>query len=352
MKQLFAEQLQQQLQQQPLPPVLLVFGEELLLRQDVLTLLRQHLRARFGDELERQSLQQQADFDWQQLRDSGQSMSLFSQFTLVELTLADNKPGRDGSDALTDYATSPPGEQLLVVIGDKLKKEQQNSRWFKALSNQGWLIRTPSPDKTRLPRFIHQRAQRHGLSLTPDATELLALWFEGNLPSLDQELQKWALMQGRQALDVDAVKQAMRDVSHFDAFALQESLLRNDWGEAAHRLSRLFDQDVDRHQLFWVVQREVQVLSQLKTALTHQLETASIYRQHMIWSSQQQAYQARAQQLNAEALAQAQHLLQRLEMALKNDSGENADTLFMHCVALICLGPHQHTLAQQLQAMA
>lgn len=352
MKQLFAEQLTQHLQQHPLPPVLLLFGEELLLRQDALALLRKHLKQQFGDELERQSLQQQADFDWQQLHDSGQSMSLFSQFTLLELTLPENKPGRDGSDALTAYAKSPPAEQLLVVIGDKLKKEQQNSRWFKALSQQGWLVRTPTPDKSRLPRFIHQRAQQHGLQLTADATELLALWFEGNLPSLDQELQKWALIHSDQALNADAVKQAMRDVSHFDAFALQDSLLRNDWSETAHRLNRLFAEDVDRHQLLWVVQREVQVLSQLKTALTQQLDANSIYRQNMIWSSQQQAYQSRAQQLAAESLQQAQQLLQRLELALKNDSGENADILFTHCVALICVGPHQGYLPQQLQAMA
>lgn len=351
MQQLFPEQLEQHLQQHPLPQVLLVFGEELLLRQDALTTIRHLLRQRFGDQLERQSFVQQADFDWQQLQNNGQSMSLFSQFNLVELTLQDNKPGREGADALTTYAKQPPQEQLLVIVGDRLKKEQQNSRWFKTLQQVGWLVRTPTPDKTRLPRFIHQRAQRHGLQLTPDATEQLALWFEGNLPSLDQELQKWALVHQHQQLDAAAVKQAMQDVSHFDAFALQETLLQNDWPQTAHRLTRLLDEDIDRHQLLWVVQREVQVLSQLQVAIANRLDASSIFRQNMIWASQQTAYQQRASRLSPQSLSQAQRLLSRLELALKNDTGDHPDVLFTHCLALICVGEHQAQLTQTLGPM-
>ena len=351
MKTLFVEQLQQQLQQ-PLPPVILLFGEELLLRQDALTLIRKQLKQRLGDGLERQHLVQQPDFDWRQLGDSGQSMSLFSQFTLVELSLNDNKPGREGSDALTHYANNPPAEQLLIVVGDKLNKEQQNSRWFNALSQQAWLVKAPTPDRSRLPRYIHQRAQHHGLQLTNDATELLAHWFEGSLPSLDQELQKWALLNHQAPLDARAVKQAMQDVSHFDAFALQETLLQNDWPQTAHRLVRLLEDDVDRHQLLWVLQREVQTLSQLKTAVDNGLDASSIFRQQMIWSSQQQAYRQRIQNLSNQTLMQAQQLIARLEVALKNDTGEPVDSLLMHCTALICLGPHQAKLSEQLQAMA
>lgn len=352
MKTLFPEQLQQHLNGQPLPAIILLFGEELLLRQDALSELRQYLKQRCGDELERQRLIQQHDFDWQQLQDSGQSLSLFSQFRVLELELHDNKPGREGSDALTQYAQQPPAEQLLVVIGDRLKKEQQNSRWFKALSQRAWLVRTPTPDRARLPRFIHQRAQRYGLQLSSDALDLLAHWFEGSLASLDQELQKWSLLHNQETLDVAAVKQFMQDVSHFDAFSLQDSLLQNDWQQAAHRLARLLEEDVDRHQLLWVMQREVQTLSQVKTAQQSQLDSATIFRQQMIWPSQQPAYQQRAQRLPWTALQQAQRLIQRLELALKNDTGEPVDTLFMHCLGLLCVGPHQPRLIEQLAVMA
>lgn len=361
MPNLYPEQLTKTLKQQALPPVLLIFGEEPLLRQDSLVSLRQHLKQQFGDEqIERQRWIQDNDFDWQQLNASGQSMNLFSSFTVIELELPENKPGREGSEALAAYCDNLPQDQLLVVIGGRLKKEQQNSRWFKALSQRGWLVRTPTPDRTRLPGFIHQRAQSYGLSLETDAIELLATWFEGSLAAMDQELQKWALLSPDKTagnttpttMTLADVRQYMQDVSHFDAFSLQESLLQSDFSQAAHRLQRLFEEDVDLHQLLWVFQREVQALSQLQIAQRMQLETGSIFRQQMIWSSQQRQYLQRAQQLSETSLEQARSLLQRLEMALKDESGEQPEVLFLHCLSLICVGPHVPAITQQLALMA
>lgn len=349
---LFAEQLPQTLQQQPLPAIILVFGEEPLLREDVRRQLRGHLQQQYGDQLERYSYRQEHDFDWRQLTASGQSMSLFGSFTLVELELPDNKPGRDGSDALTEYAQQPPDEQLLVVFGERLKKEQQNSRWFKALQQHAWLVRTPTPDRARLPQFIHQRAQQHQLSLDQHAVALLSQWFEGNLAALDQELQKWALLHPGGQLDSDDVKQSMQDVSHFNTFSLQDSLLQGDLTEVGHRLRRLFEEDVDQHALFWVIQREVQVISQLQIATSNDINPQTLFRQNMIWSSQQRQYQQRAQQLSSAAVQQAQRLLQRLEAALKEDSGEQTEVLFLHLVGLICPHAKQSQLTQQLKAMA
>lgn len=354
MRTLYPEQLEQALQQQTtLPPVLLVFGEELLLRQDVLKTIRHNVKQRFPDQtLEQQRWLQDGEFDWQQLTHAGQSLSLFSQFTLLELQLADNKPGREGSEALTHYANNPPAEQLLVVIGDRLKKEQQNSRWFKSLSQNAWLIRTLTPDRARLPQFIHQRGQQYGLNLDTEALNLLAHWFEGNLSLLDQELKKWALLSDGKPLTLDVVNQYMRDVSHFDAFSLQDSFIQNDLLQASHRLHRLFEEGADLHALLWVFQREVQTLSQLQVAARQKLDNSSIFRQQLIWKSQQQAYLQRAQAISAQALAQARNLVARLELALKEQTGEHPEVLFSHCLALLCSGPHLDAVSEQLAIMA
>lgn len=352
MQTLYPEQLDKALQQQPLPPIVLIFGEEPLLRRDAIETIRQRIKQQYpGEQHERTHWIQDADFDWQQLTDAEQSLSLFSQFKLLELELPDNKPGRTGSDILSAYAKANTAEQLLVVIGDRLKKEQQNSRWFKTLAEQAWLVRTPTPDRARLPKFIHQRASRYQLNLAKDATMQLAQWFEGNLSALDQELQKWALMAPQTALTASDVAAFMQDVSHFDAFSIQDSLLHNDLQQASHRLHRLFQEDVDEHQLLWVFQREVNTLSQVKAAQQQRLAVDSIFRQQMIWSSQQSAYQARAKQLSETALIQAQRLMVKLEHALKLDSGDDPQVLFSHLLALICVGPHQPNITQQLAVM-
>lgn len=70
---------------------------------------------------------QSKDFDWQQLSAGEQSMSLFGNMRLVELELPENKPGRDGSAALTEYAKNQADSEILVVIGDRLKRDPKQS---------------------------------------------------------------------------------------------------------------------------------------------------------------------------------------------------------------------------------
>ena len=54
-------------------------------------------------------------------------MSLFGNMRLVELELPENKPGRDGSAALTEYAKNQADSEILVVIGDRLKRDPKQS---------------------------------------------------------------------------------------------------------------------------------------------------------------------------------------------------------------------------------
>lgn len=333
MQTIYPEKLEHFLQQNGIPPVLLVFGDDLLLRNDALASIRKSLAS---DDLERVHWLQSKDFDWQQLSAGEQSMSLFGNMRLVELELPENKPGRDGSAALTEYAKNQADSEILVVIGDRLKKETQNSRWFKALAERGPLVRTQSPDKSQLPAFIHQRAQRYQLILAAGVPEKLSDWFEGNLLALDQELSKWQLLSNDGVITEDFLKSSIDDVSRFSVFALQESIQQQDFEGALHRLERLLDEENDFHRLIWILQREVQLLTALQKAKQTQTDTNALFRQFMIWPNQQPGYHQRANQLSQQTLLSAQQLIERIEAALKLDSGESPLTLTTHLLSLLC----------------
>ncbi|MDV6315482.1 DNA polymerase III subunit delta [Idiomarina sp. HP20-50] len=333
MQTLYPEKLEPYLQQTGTPPVLLVFGDDLLLRNDALTVIRKHLA---GNDLERVHWLQSKDFDWQQLSSGEQSMSLFGNLRLIELELPENKPGRDGSAALTEYAQNQTENEVLVVIGDRLKKETQNSRWFKALSERGPLVRTQSPDKSQLPAFIHQRAQRYQLTLAKGVPEKLSDWFEGNLLALDQELSKWQLLTNDGVITEDFLKNSIDDVSRFSVFALQESIQQQDFDGALHRLSRLLDEENDFHRLIWILQREVQLLTALKKSQQAQSDATALFRQFMIWPNQQPGYHKRSTQLDMKTLQGAHRLVERIEAALKLDSGESPLILTTHLLSLLC----------------
>lgn len=313
-----------------LPPVISLFGDSPLLIDDALQLIRQQARKQAIEE--RIRWLQDSQFDWQQLLDQSASLSLFSNVRLVELELPEGKPGREGGDALRQYLSTPPPDQILVIIGPKLKQEQLKAKWYKELTSQALLINANSPDRTALPRFVQSRAQRHQIQLAPDATQLLADWFEGNLLALDQELQKLALSDLPQPISAAAIQSAAEDQSRFNVFALQEATIQGNLDSALHRLARLLEDDVEPAILNWMLQREWQTVSNLQQAANF----SDACRRNGVWRNQENAYRQFCQRMSAAAMSKAADLLVRIEYAFKRDSGEHYATLVTHLVSLYC----------------
>jgi DNA polymerase-3 subunit delta len=328
--QLTASQLPGFFERQGLPPIVCVFGDTPLLIDDALQLIRQQARQQGIDE--RLRWLQDGQFDWQQLFDQSASLSLFSSVRLVELEMPEGKPGREGGDALRQYSQAPPTDQILVIVGPKLKQEQLKAKWYKDLTSQSLLVSANSPDRPALPRFVQSRAQRHNIQLDTDATQLLADWFEGNLLALDQELQKLALSDLPQPITAAAIQSAAEDQSRFNVFALQEAIIQADLDNALHRLARLFEEDVEPAILNWMLQREWQTVSNLQQAANF----GEACRRNGVWRQQENAYRQFCQRMSPEAISKAAGLLVRLEYAFKRDSGEHYPTLVSHLVTLYC----------------
>ncbi|RWU12739.1 DNA polymerase III subunit delta [Pseudidiomarina gelatinasegens] len=328
--QLTPAQLSAHLTDHGLPAIMSVFGDTPLLIDDALQQIRRFAREQGIDE--RQRWLQDNQFDWQQLNDQSASLSLFSTLKLVELELPEGKPGREGGEALRNYAQAPTADQILIIIGPKLKQEQLKAKWYKELTAAGPVVTANSPERSALPRFIQQRAQLHQVQLQPDATQLLADWFEGNLLALDQELQKLALSDLPQPLSMADIQRAAEDQSRFNVFALQEAIVQADLDTALHRLARLFEDGVEEAILSWMLQREWQLVSTLKNADNY----ADACRKNGVWRNQEAAYRNFCQRMSPAAISKAAQLLARMEYAFKRDSGEHYTTLATHLVTLYC----------------
>lgn len=329
-----AQQLTEVLATRGLPQIICIFGDTPLLVDDAVQAIRVYAKSQGISE--RQRLVQDAQFDWTQILAAGASMSLFSEQRLLELELPDAKPGREGGDALRNYAEQPNIDQILVVLGPKLKQDQLKSKWYQILTRNALLVTANAPDRAALPRFIDARARRYQLELDRDALSLLADWYEGNLLALDQELQKLALMELTQPLNMQTVRQCSQDQSRFSVFALQEALLQGHTDDALHRLHRLFEEDVEIAILNWMFQREWQTVSTIQQAFARGETISQAARSLPIWKNQEAAYQQVARRLQGQNRA-ITDLLKRLEFAFKRDSGEDYKTLAAHLVMLWCL---------------
>ena len=137
------------------------------------------------------------------------SLSLFANLRLIELKLR-NAPDAGAAKNLVKLAAQPPADTVLLVTGE-LEPKQQKSAWVNEFERQGTVVVAPAMTRERLPEWIARRLQQHGVTLEPEAAQLLADRVEGNLLAAQQEIERIALLQPGATLDADAVAELVAD---------------------------------------------------------------------------------------------------------------------------------------------
>ncbi len=249
----------------PLPPVVLLAGEESLLIQEALDAVR--AAAKKQGYSERVALSVEPGFRWQQVFDQCASMSLFAERRVVEVRMpkgpnghrrgkaaegeddgGDDAPAgksEDGSKALIALAQKPSPDTLLLVIADPLDYKGRQAAWYTALDGAGLSLCAEPVKPEQLPAFIAQRAEAMKLQLHPEAAQLLAERTEGNLLACMQDLEKLALLFPKQQVSAEDLLKSVADSSRFEAFDLIEKMLIGDAVAATHALARLREEGVN-----------------------------------------------------------------------------------------------------------
>lgn len=280
----------------PLPPIVLVHGDEPWHQQQVRDALWRQAQERGLSE--RISIEAGADSDWDAIAQQTQAGSLFSAGQHFQLDLPKGSPGKDGAAFFRQWAQQPPADAVLAIFSGRLDGRQLKSAWVQAIEQAGLVIQAREVPPVQLPNWCIQQAQRHGLTLTPDAAALLAERVEGNLLAAAQALEILALRYGEgAAIDVPQVRDNVVDEAHYQLFALGDALLYGEVGQALHTLQRLRQTGTDATLIVWLLAREVRLYYQL--ALGRSAQALKI------WRNQQARYQAAAQRLGPEKWAAA-----------------------------------------------
>ena len=219
-----------------LAPVYVISGDDPLLCQEAADAIRAATRSQGFSE--REVFHAEANFDWGLLYEAGASLSLFAEKRVIELRIANGKPGDKGTAAILEYLGRPPEDTLLLISLPKLDGSTQKTKWAKALiegPNAQFLQIWPV-DANQLPQWIRQRLSQSGMSATQEALELIAARVEGNLLAAAQEVEKLKLLAEGNQIDAATVQAAVADSARYDVFGLIDAVLN---GEAAHALRML-----------------------------------------------------------------------------------------------------------------
>ena len=114
-----AEQLPDQIKKQLLP-VYVISGGDPLLTQEAADSIRAGARAQGFSE--RDIFHAEGNFDWNQILNESNALSLFSDKKILEIRITNGKPGDKGAAALSELCAKPNPDNLVLVILPKLER--------------------------------------------------------------------------------------------------------------------------------------------------------------------------------------------------------------------------------------
>ncbi len=262
-----------------------IHGEALLLAIEAADAIRTAARsAGFG---EREVLIAEQGFKWAELRNSAQSMSLFSSRKVVDLRIPSGKPGVEGAQALQDLCDNLHPDTLTLISLPRLDGTATKSKWFTALEQHGILISADEVPLAALPAWIASRLKRQGQSADADTLAFLAQRVEGNLLAAFQEIQKLALLFPAGPLTFEQVKDSVMDVARYDVFKLSEAMLAGDAERYVRVLDGLRAEGTATVLILWSLAEDIRALAKVSRALQQNGNMAGALRDARVWGAKQ-----------------------------------------------------------------
>ena len=318
---------------QGLAPLYVIHGEALLLAIEAADAIRAAARA--AGYSEREVLIAEKGFNWAELRNSAQSLSLFSTRKLVDLRIPSGKPGVEGAQAVQDYCQHLNADTITLISLPRLDKTAQNSKWFTTLIEQGVIIAADEIALNVLPRWVAERLKQQAQFADPDTLVFLAEKVEGNLLAAYQEIQKLALLFPAGQLSFEQVKDAVMNVARYDVSKLSEAMLAGDAARYAHILDGLRAEGEATVLVLWALTEDIRALGKILRAMQQGGNLNSALRDARVWGGRQKLVEKALRRFSPaiaeRALRQAAHVDKVIKGLRAGDAWDELLQLGIRC---------------------
>lgn len=309
-----------------LAPVYLIFGDEQQLVIDSLDAIR--AKAKQCGFVERASMQVSTDFNWADVTDTLLAPSLFSPKQYLELQLPTGKPGRNGSDALLQVLPHLSLDSLLVIYGDRIGKDVQNSKWFKQLSDKGVYVPCNVLNSQATLSYLSTLCEQLSIDIAPEALSIVIQACESNLLAARQEIEKLGLSYPNQQITNQMAEASIINQSRYQSFQLVDAMLAGEQRKMIQVLRRFEVEGIEPIILLWGLVQQAQILS--ACAHEYQQQGRVNFQKHGIWSSRQHLYQSALSRLTTAQLSALLQSLAAADVALKSGGASKPYLLIAH----------------------
>lgn len=265
----------------PLAALYVISSDEHLLALEAADKIRKTARTQGFSE--REVLIVERSFKWGELLAANQSQSLFGDKKLIELRIPTGKPGKEGGQALQDYAADLSPDNVTLISLPKLDWATQKSAWVAALQQASIFIDIPMVERAQLPGWIGARLASQQQSADKQSIEFIADRVEGNLLAAHQEIQKLALLHPEGKLTFEQIQDAVLNVARYDVFKLNEAMLAGDATRLARMLEGLKGEGEALPLVLWAVAEEIRTLLKLKAGVANGRALGILLKEYRIW---------------------------------------------------------------------
>lgn len=312
--------------QKPLAALYLFSSDEPLLVMQAKDRLRKIVKERGFTE--RDTLMQDAHFDWASLLNSHQNRSLFGEKKLTELTLPTGKPGREGAEVLKQFAKNiqqqdPDAQDSITSIFlPRVDLQTQKTAWFSALEAVGMAVRIDELDRTALPQWIKERLKLNQQHLEigeagQRALQFMVDQFEGNLIAADQEIQKLGLLYPQGVIREEHIRDAVLHVARYDVFHLSEAFLQGDMARINRMLDGLKGEGEALVLVVWSLAEEIRLIKNLKEEALQGGHLPTLLKARRVWGKREQLLPRVIERMHLPMIERALEMIAKIDQQSK-----------------------------------
>ena len=244
-----------------LAPLYAVHGAEALLALEAGDAIR--AAARRDGFTEREVFTAEPGADWSKLAASAANLSLFATRKILELRIPTGKPGTEGGKAIEALCARLPDDTLVLVMLPELDWQGLKTAWFGALEGAGTVVEARAISREELPQWLAERFAAQRQQANVETLEWMADRVEGNLLAAKQEVAKLALLLPQGEISLDAIREAVTDVSRFERDGLIDAIHAAEPGRIVRAVDSLEAEGEPLPLLLWALTEELRLMMQL-----------------------------------------------------------------------------------------
>ena len=298
-----------------LAPLYVVTSDEHLLALEAIDKIRKAARAQGFSEREVMTVER--GFKWGELLAANQSQSLFGDKKLIELRIPTGKPGKDGGQALQNYAATLNPDNITLIALPKLDWATQKAAWVSTLQQASVFIDIPVVERAQLPAWIGTRLAAQRQSADRQGIDFIADRVEGNLLAAHQEIQKLALLHPEGKLTFEQIQDAVLNVARYDVFKLNEAMLSGDVERLVRMVEGLKGEGEALPLVLWAVAEEIRILLKLKAGVAQGKTLGLLLKEYRIWGARERLMEPALRRLSLPTLERALQEAAQIDKMIK-----------------------------------